>query len=120
MTKHYVEFFYTSRIPVGPEEEEIAERSYNLVKVPKGAIGYRFFDREENIVDGKPVESYRYNYSPYLYWGMPLTQKDVRKMYGRMSPFYKFMKEKEYDRAVLTDDNNIFFVEDEDRILTIL
>lgn len=119
MTKHYVEFFYTSKIPVGPEEKEIAERSDDLVRVPKGASGYRFFDREETIVDGEPVKDDPCNFSPYIYFGTSLTQKDVRKLYGRKSPIYKFMKGKEYYRAVLTDDNVIMCVEEDDKILKI-
>lgn len=117
MLKHYVEFFYTGKFPVGPEEEEIAERNSKLVKLPEGACGYRFFDREENVIDGETVKDEPYNYSPYIYEGELLTIKDVKKLEGRKSLRYKFMKKNGYQRAVLTKDGNIICVEEGDRIV---
>ena len=120
MLKHFVEFFYTSKIPVGPEEEEIEERRDSLVKLPKGASGYRFFDREETIVDGELVKDDPCNFSPYLYFGELLSRKDVKKRCGRKSLIYKFMKAKDYSRAVLTGDNTILCVEEDDIVLKVL
>lgn len=118
MIKHYIEFFYTSEPPVGPVEMEIAERNDLYGSIPVGASGYRFFDRKEEVIDGETVKFARYNISPYVFYGRCFSLKEVRKYLGRKSTFYRFMKNNNYKRAVLTDDGNLICLEKEDKVIT--
>lgn len=47
MLKHYIEYFYTGIFVSGSTTGPIEVRNNLLIPLPKGAYGYKFFDREE-------------------------------------------------------------------------
>ena len=71
--KTYIEFLYATPIFRESSIKEVRGRDLSKVKVPKGALGFKFFDILSMVVeaDGGQVEltSRRINESPMHYYG---------------------------------------------------
>lgn len=117
MTKHFIEFFFTDNFPVGPVVRPIKKRDDTIVKLPEGAIGYRFFDREEMIVDGHPMFGGRYNVSNVRYYGTTFTLNQIKRVFDGAEQLVEIMKELGYERAIITKNNSVFFIEKEDLVM---
>lgn len=117
MLKHFVRFFMAAAYDLGPVDQEIEERDDLLVELPEGAIGYCFVDKDVSVVDEKPVVGEDLNVTPYKFFGVPLTRKQVKAQFGSKSLYYIFMKKKHYKRTVLTKDGILFCVNKEDHII---
>ena len=102
MIKTYVEFVF----PAFPKDEycdeEVTSRNHDLVKVPEGAIGYRFFDRMELFIHEEKLVGDKRNISPMVYLGKEYTVEEVSSMFPECVALIGNMRRKGWTRVVLT------------------
>jgi len=63
----YIEFLYQGIIVAETESKKVNSRKIELKKVPNDCEGYRFYDREEVIINGKLLIGEKEHYSGWRY-----------------------------------------------------
>ena len=81
VTKTFVQFHYPGIIATSEGDEiEVPSRDIENLSIPVNAIGFKFFDRTEAIIDGKSLKSEIENKSGWFYIGEELDFEQVTKM----------------------------------------
>jgi hypothetical protein len=103
MLKHYVEFYYPGTFVAETETREVASRDVPPDDVPRGAYGYRFFDREEVEQDGETLRGERKNWSPTTFYGHEYTVEQLKAEFPSERILISNVEGNGYKRAVRTD-----------------
>lgn len=103
MIKHYVEYFYPGLICSETSEVETKDRYPSSLNVPDNAFGFRFFDKEEIVLEsGNVLKSDRQNYSPNYYYGEKYTLNQVKLYYPESKTLIANMEWNHWDAVVRT------------------
>ena len=81
MTKHFVRFYFQGVIISETEDREVTNRDIRDITVPQHAYGYRFFDKEEVVINGEVLRGSIKNSSEKFIIGTLMTIEEVRKTY---------------------------------------
>lgn len=105
MLKHYVEFLYPGVFVSESYEREIKSRD-NIKNIPKNCYGYRFFDREEIVINKENLVGKEKNYSGTYYFGESFTLNEVKKLNGNHKILIDNMKINNWKKVVKTRIGN--------------
>lgn len=79
MLKHYVEFLYPGIFTSESSSKQVEKRDSNLIEIPEGSFGFRFYDIEEFTTEsGKILKGEIENYSGWYYKGQKMSLEDVK------------------------------------------
>lgn len=120
MLVHYIEYLYLFPGTMNHivNHEEILERDAKKIKIPDGCTGFRFFDFEVTIKDGKREVSYAKNMSGWYYCNCEkITLDEARKIFGKNESLEKYMKEKGIEYLVKTKSRHHIPLRKEDTII---
>lgn len=98
MLKHYVSVFYPGLIVSDESSQEINSRDEFVA--PKNALGFRFFDKEEYVINGTLCKSDKINISPMYYQGRAYTLEQAMYKFGASSILVSNMKCNRWNRIV--------------------
>ena len=102
MVRQYVEFIYQGFGTLETKTEEVPDRSPDILEIPKGCIGYRFYE------GGKSNK--RSNISEITYVGEVLTLKQIESQYPEELPIQFDMKRQKCDSVLRTQDGNFILL----------
>jgi hypothetical protein len=78
--KQYVEIFYPGSLFANVETKPVDNRNVTI-DLPKGAYGYRFFERTEVEQDGETLIGNKKNYSGIHYKGTVYTLEELEQQF---------------------------------------
>lgn len=109
--KHFIEIMYPSIFHATYSEEEIEERNPKSVKLPDGAEGFRFFDKNE--------EEEKVNYTGWYYVGRKYTVEEVESMFSEEERGHlaRNMRRNGWTYIVKTCENSCYPFREDDKIL---
>jgi hypothetical protein len=117
MTKHYIEFVYPGIMFSESSSKEIEHRDAKKVELPKGAVGFRFFDKEQTELDGETLEGKPKNYTGWRYKGRELTLEDVKREMPGERILISNMECNNWDKVVKLECGQIFPLCKEDMVI---
>jgi len=117
MVKQYVEFLYPGALVSETEVKEVKDRDPSRLEVPEGCFGYRFFDRQEAVVDGETLVGQPRNYSGMTYFGQAMTLAEVKREMPDALTLISNMEGNGWERVVKTRRGNFQPLELEDRVI---
>ena len=117
MVRHYVEFYYPGSLFAETSTKEVARRDPALVKLPKGAYGFRFFDRTEIEEGGETLMGERKNFSRFTYYGEEWPLERIERELPNERILISNIKGNGYKAAVKTIRGNWMWLEKGDRVL---
>ena len=117
MLKHFVQFAFPGIFDTEYVNEKIAERDPELVTIPRGAFGYRFFDQEKTVIDGELLLGKPKNYSSFTYFGKVYTLEEVKEKYPEYTSLIRNMEDKGSNRVVCTIRGNWQILEKADIVI---
>lgn len=91
--------------------------SRKIESIPDNVYGFRFFDREETVVDGKKVHGKMENLSPWTYVGKSFTMEEIAKQFPEEKILLQNMEINHWNRAVLSKFNNWVPLSEEDIVI---
>lgn len=113
MIKHYVEFYYPGIIVADTSVCSIESRDQKI-DMPKGAYGYRFFDREEiETSEGETLRGDRKSISALHVFGKKLNLEEAKQL-PRSEILVSNMRANGWKYVVKTDLGNIIEFREED------
>jgi len=99
--KHYVEFYFPGIIVMESSILKIKSRKEEF-KIPDGAYGYRFFDKEEVKIKGEILEGRRKNWSGTYYFGEVLSLKELKERFPDEDTLIHNMEMNDWEQIVRT------------------
>jgi hypothetical protein len=117
MLKHYVEFLYPGILFSDTSEDEVETRDIHKLEIPEYSFGFRFFDREQTILDGEVLTGKSKNYSNWYYYGKVMTIDDVKEQEPDQRILISNMENNDYKRIVRTKFGQSIPVQDEDVVI---
>lgn len=117
MLVHYIEFSLPGFFFSEHEIHKVAERNPELIKVPEDAFAYRFFDRNETVLNGENLYGERQNYSPYTYFGTAYTLEEVQTLFPNEKSLISNMKYNNIKQVVKTRTGNWQPLKEEDIVI---
>ena len=117
MLKHFVEFWYLGSLFSEHFDSEIGERIPELVTVPDKAYAYRFYDQEQEVVDGKLIIGENKNYSGFTYFGKIYTLEEVKEQFPEYGILIGNMERNNWTRVVHTCSNTWNPLEEADTVI---
>lgn len=96
----YIEWLYHSRFFAEPESKPVPFNYKSPRKWPKGALGYRFYERQIVESDGELLAGKRRNVTPWVYRGVEYTLDEVRQLQGDYHVLITNMECNDWDRVV--------------------
>jgi hypothetical protein len=115
MQKLYVEFLFPGNVVSDISEKEVGSRK-EAIKLPKGAYGYRFFEREETGPDDDITYGAKKNHSGVIYYGAEITLTQLKKEMPGKHAFISMMEKNGYKRAVKTILGQLFPLANSDSV----
>jgi len=116
MIQTYVEFIYPGIVVAERSSEKVTDRS--KPKLPKGAIGYRFYERTEKTVDGELLEGPIKNYSGFFYVGQEFTAAEYLKHHTCSDIARQNILGNGYKRLVLFKTGQLFPLSEKDTVIS--
>ena len=124
MVKHFIEtvgmynFRFNGSLGASYEEKEVESRESN--GIPDEVFGFRYFDREVIIVEGKEIYGEKINISPWTYIGEIFTKEDIAKKFPEQKILLENMEANNLDRMLHARFDNWIPLGDEDRVITLI
>jgi hypothetical protein len=82
MLQHYIQWMYPGSFVAETNSFLVDQRDVLQSEVPRGAVGYRFFSREEVVLDGETLIGKAKNYSGWRYFGVEVPAEEVLALKG--------------------------------------
>lgn len=117
MIRHYVEYVIPGSFFNEYSVREIKDRNKKLEDIPNGTVGFRFYDCNEEVIDGKKMMGVRENISPMTYVGRKYTLAEVKKKFPELTTLISNMKSNGWNRAVKTIKGNWQPLEKGDKVI---
>lgn len=117
MLKHYVEFLHPGIIVTENSSEEVNHQNPDLIKLPEGAFGFRFYDRQEKKSEGELLVGKPKNHSHWFMQGEVLTLIDVRLSFPDKKTLISNMERNKIRRVCKTKFGQFVPLEKEDTII---
>ena len=117
MLKHYVEFSFPGVLFNEYQTKEVKERDPKLIKLPKGAFAFRFFDRTEVEIEGETLVGNPKNYSPLTYYGREYTLEEIKEKFPSFGTLILNMESNAWNRVVKTIRGNWCPLEEGDIVI---
>lgn len=118
MLKLYVEFLFPGNTVSDISEKEVLTRKESI-KLPKGAYGYRFFEREETGNDDDIKYGIKKNHSGVVYYGTEITLAQLKKEMPGEHALISMMEKNGYKRVVKTQFGQFIPLANSDSVKTI-
>ena len=119
MLKHYVEYHFKDIYSSEYQTKEVKTRNPKLIKLPKGAFAFRFFDRTEVEIEGEKLVGNPKNYSPLTYYGKIYTLEEVKAQFPYLGTLILNMESNGSNRVVRTIRGNWCLLEEGDIVLNL-
>lgn len=116
MNVTYIEYFYVGSF-FSESSTAVVENRNRPENIPGNAFAYRFFDREEMVVDGEKLMGSPKNYSGTTYFGEEMTLDDVIKNVPNSEILQSNMRSNGYKTVVKTRRGNFQPVQQGDTVL---
>jgi len=101
MIKLYIEFLFPSSV-VSDLSEKAVQSKKETFKLPKGAFGYRYFEREETGEGDAIKFGSKKNYSGIVYYGKEYTLNQLKREMPGEHALIAMMEHSGYKRIVKT------------------
>jgi len=115
MIKQYVDFLYPVNTTSEVSEKEIESRK-EIIRLPKGAYGYRFFEREETGTEDGITYGIKKNHSGVVYYGTEITLAQLKRESPGENVLIANMEKNGYKRAVKTEFGQYFPLSNSDTV----
>ena len=119
MLQHYVEFIYPGLIVSNRSTHIIQDRNHLIVERQDNSFGFRFFDKEEVIVEGEKLRGVQKNTSVwYYYHGDVYTIDQVKEEFEHEKILISNMFNNSIERVLRTKFGQFIPLTNEDIVLS--
>lgn len=116
MVKNYIEWLIGGRFFAESSGEEVSVPGSLPSKMPKNAAAYRFYTRQEVVLDGETLTGNARDHTPWHYFGVEYNLAQLADMHGKNSTLYGNIAGNDYTRAVHTFAGNWYPLNDGDTV----
>lgn len=119
MLKHYVEYVYPGCIVSESSKREVTDRIPELAreKMPEGAFGFRFMDRQEMTSNGETLSGEFKDIGSWHYEGTMYTIEEVKSLFPDKEILISNMECNHWNRVVKTKFGQFINLNDGDVVL---
>ena len=115
----YVEYIYAGSLFSDTGSKVTTSKDVNLAKsqLPSGAFGFRFYEQEEQVVDGEALKGKPKNHTGWYYVGEKLSLEDVKRNHSDKRILISNMEMNDYANVVFTKFGQFIPVSKNDVVL---
>jgi hypothetical protein len=120
VTKTFVEFQYPGLLfAESGDPHEVSSRNIEDISIPENATGFKFFDRNEAVIDGQVLKGEIENESGWFYIGQEFAEKDIEAINtnGEYNILLDNLRFNDYKTVVKTRFGNWYPVWDKDQVV---
>ena len=119
MKVNYVEYLCVGSFFSESVIKKIDSKDINLARasMPNGGFGFRFFEKEEQMIDGEQLTGKPKNYSKWFYIGEKLSLNDVKYKYPDKTILISNMEMNGWSHVVKTKFGQFMQMETGDVVL---
>jgi hypothetical protein len=114
MIQHYIEWMYPGSFIAETNTAPVEQRDVLQSEVPRGAMAYRFFSREEVTLDGELLTGKMKDFSGWHYFGEAFTAEEAKNHPEATVIMCQNIQGNDWKRLVRTEGGRWYPLDDKD------